>query len=148
MWWKIGCLPCSRWDSHLPLLPLPDSCSVQCPGLLSSAADRGCLCLGECLPVQLQLYRPLHAVHSGPLPSSVATTVAPATSERPESPVFLVGGLHHLFWPLHPSLGPLSSAQSLSRVWLFKTPWTARFPCPSPTPLSHHQMGQYIYHLT
>ena len=31
---------------------------------------------------------------------------------------------------------PLTSIQSLSRVWLFVTPWTqhARPPCPSPTP--------------
>ena len=27
-----------------------------------------------------------------------------------------------------------SSSQSLSRVWLFATPWTASLPCPSPTP--------------
>ena len=28
----------------------------------------------------------------------------------------------------------ISSVQSLNRVWLFATPWTARPPCPSPTP--------------
>ena len=30
-----------------------------------------------------------------------------------------------------------SSFQSLSRVWLFATPWIARPPCPSPTPRVH-----------
>ena len=29
-----------------------------------------------------------------------------------------------------------SSVQSLSHVWFFATPWTARLPCPSPTPLN------------
>ena len=31
-------------------------------------------------------------------------------------------------------VGSISSVQSLSRVQLFATPWTARLPCPSPTP--------------
>ena len=35
--------------------------------------------------------------------------------------------------------GPISSVQSLSRVWLFATPWIAarQDPCPSPTPGVH-----------
>jgi len=43
----------------------------------------------------------------------------------------LRGKIHYSF------LSPFfSSVQSLSRVWLFATPWTAacRLPCPSPTP--------------
>ena len=36
-----------------------------------------------------------------------------------------------------------SSVQSLSRVWLFATPWiaAARPPCPSPTPRVHSNSG-------
>ena len=46
---KLGvCLVAGR--THIfPSSHCRNSCSVWCPGLLSGAADRGCLCLGECL---------------------------------------------------------------------------------------------------
>lgn len=76
----------ARWicGLHLPLLPLPElPFSVATPGRLvvrqievTYALVNAALC-----PGQLQLCEALHARgHSGPLPSSAATTVAPTTS--------------------------------------------------------------------
>lgn len=83
MWWKIGCLPCGRADPHHPLFPLPEQLFyVAALGRLvvkqievAYALVNAALYSG-----QLQLCKPLH---SGPLPSSVATIVAPTTSEQP-----------------------------------------------------------------
>ena len=127
------CVPHPEPPSHLPPHPIPQGhSSASTPSTLYHASN---------LDWRIQfIYDNIHV--SVPFSQIIPSSPSPTESKRLFYTSVSLLLSHILDYHYHLSkfhIYAFSSVQSLSRVWLFATPWIAarRPPCPSPTPGVH-----------